>query len=224
MSMATMALIAWIAGSLVAILFAFVTQGQGWAAFDRIVQTLSAIGTLGAVGAALYLARSQQIESNRHAMDRAMLRAAAMSNLLEAALAFGEDLRSQWSDYSSSLTAALTFNKERFVADLGTLTSFAVFKTNSDYLVDILVLEEHVAPRLQVAIVCAKVLAQQLELFHRNKFDSHKSESDLDNEIACLIQYLDEIVDRLKEASPVVKSAAQACGGHIVFDAPHRKR
>lgn len=78
MSMTTMALIAWIGGSLVAILFAFVTPGQGWVAFDRLVQTLSAVGTVCAVLVALFNSNREQRAREKADMERAVLVAAAL--------------------------------------------------------------------------------------------------------------------------------------------------
>lgn len=86
MSMTTMALIAWIAGSLMAILFAFVTPGQGWVAFDRIVQVLSTVGTVGAVVVALVTTHNANRRQERANLERARLVAAGLSQRLYPAL------------------------------------------------------------------------------------------------------------------------------------------
>ena len=72
-------LIAWITGGLFALLFAYVTPGKEWAAFDRIIQVISAIGTAGAAIIAIWLANAQTRERNRQRIDEAHLAAAGIA-------------------------------------------------------------------------------------------------------------------------------------------------
>ncbi|MGC4062944.1 MAG: hypothetical protein QM749_19730 [Aquabacterium sp.] len=75
-------LIAWIVGSLLALLFALVHPGEGWAAFDRIVQVVSAGSTTAAVVVALRLARQQVQLAEQRDSDRAELVAAGLAPIL----------------------------------------------------------------------------------------------------------------------------------------------
>lgn len=65
------------------LLFAFVPAGQGWVAFDRLVQVVSAFGTLAAVGVALWLGLKTSKEAQKRDYDAAVILAAGMVDLLE---------------------------------------------------------------------------------------------------------------------------------------------
>lgn len=75
-------LIAWTGGSLIALLFAFVHHGEGWGAFDRIVQVISALATTAAVVVALRLAQKQAELAKKQETDRAVLVAAGVEPML----------------------------------------------------------------------------------------------------------------------------------------------
>jgi hypothetical protein len=77
-------LIAWIVGGCLAIFFALVPDGSGWAAFDRLVQVTSALGSMGAVIVAVRLAGAQSRAAADERMERANLIASGIAGPLKA--------------------------------------------------------------------------------------------------------------------------------------------
>jgi hypothetical protein len=161
-------LIAWITGGLFTLLFAYVPSGKEWAAFDRIIQVISAIGTAGAAIIAIWLANAQTRERSRQRIDEAHLAAAGIARPICA-------LQKQLNDLVvthefSPLDAAgqpLPENNSRYgewLRDVKHCISSCPVQLSTDLLLKLVPLQNHCATRLHAAWVELQRISSSIEL------------------------------------------------------------
>jgi hypothetical protein len=161
------ALIAWIFGCLLALLFAFIHPGAGWEAFDRLIQVLTALGTISAVVAALRVAGAQSRDNRRQALDRANLVASGIAMPLNAAYEAlrHHALQAEFSriDEVGQAIPLSSGDCLKWKTKLRQLIDDEAFSPSNDTLLALVSLPQHCATRLNAACTEVKRIRDHID-------------------------------------------------------------
>jgi hypothetical protein len=197
----------------VALFFAFVDPAAETKTnvFDRIVATASAIGTVGAVWAALILASRQARVAEQQAMERALLVASGMSSGLHD---FKYELHKVLyplitkTEDDSSISDADTLAWHARLRDLVyEAMSNPIFETDLSRLEALLPLENHSANRIHALCMMAEYIKAKLTPEYRAscaslpRLQSMMELGEWTNRLMFMSTHLDIVIEVIKKAA-----------------------